>query len=215
MAAKSSGPTVDWERIEVDHRIGAKSLREIAAEHGISHVAIQKRAKKLGWTRDLSAKVKARADALVTKAAVTTQVNNEAKVTEQVAVEVEATMQARIRLAHRSDIGKGKGLAMKLLAELEHQTGNQDLYEQLADLMLDPPSDEDSAAAQTRYRKQREAFDRALGLGGRQDTLKKWAETMRILIDKEREAFGMTGAPPPSTYEQTLREAIEEARAGL
>jgi hypothetical protein len=40
----------DWERIEADYRAGLLSVREIAAAHGVSHTAIQKRAKsrKLG-----------------------------------------------------------------------------------------------------------------------------------------------------------------------
>ena len=42
----------DWERIEFDYRAGVRSLREIAGEHGISHVAINKRAKRDGWERE-------------------------------------------------------------------------------------------------------------------------------------------------------------------
>lgn len=41
----------DWEKIELDYRAGIKTLREIAADHGISHQAINKRAKRDGWAR--------------------------------------------------------------------------------------------------------------------------------------------------------------------
>ena len=44
----------DWERIELDYRAGIKTLRQIADENGISHGAINKRAKRDGWERDLS-----------------------------------------------------------------------------------------------------------------------------------------------------------------
>ena len=41
----------DWERIEFDYRVGLKTLRQIAGENGISHGAINKRAKRDGWER--------------------------------------------------------------------------------------------------------------------------------------------------------------------
>ena len=44
----------DWERIELDYRAGIKTLRQIADEHGITHGAINKRARRNGWERDLS-----------------------------------------------------------------------------------------------------------------------------------------------------------------
>lgn len=35
----------DWERIELDYRAGIKTLRQTAGEHGITHGAVNKRAK--------------------------------------------------------------------------------------------------------------------------------------------------------------------------
>jgi len=51
---------IDWDRIEVDYRAGIKTLRDIAAEHSISHGAITKRCKRDGWVRDLTAKIQAK-----------------------------------------------------------------------------------------------------------------------------------------------------------
>ena len=45
----------DWLAIEGAYRAGTKSLRDLGAEHGISHAAIAKRAKKLGWVQDPTA----------------------------------------------------------------------------------------------------------------------------------------------------------------
>jgi uncharacterized protein YjcR len=67
----------DWEAIETAYRAGMMSLREIAAQHGISEGAIRKRAKRDDWSRDLAAKVKERADDLVRKAEVRKQVRTE------------------------------------------------------------------------------------------------------------------------------------------
>lgn len=69
--------TPDWEAIESACRAGLMSIREIASQHGITHGAINKRAKRDGWERDLKAKVKAKADALVSKCEVSKQVSTE------------------------------------------------------------------------------------------------------------------------------------------
>lgn len=42
----------DWERIELDYRAGILSVREIAEARGVSHTAIYKKAKTLGWERE-------------------------------------------------------------------------------------------------------------------------------------------------------------------
>ena len=63
---KPMGP--DWERIEADYRAGVLSLREVAARGGVTDGAVRKRAKKLGWSRDLTAPIRARADELIRSA---------------------------------------------------------------------------------------------------------------------------------------------------
>jgi len=69
--------TPDWEAIESAYRAGLMSIREIASQHGITHGAINKREKRDGWERDLKAKIKAKADALVSKCEVSKQVSTE------------------------------------------------------------------------------------------------------------------------------------------
>jgi DNA-binding Lrp family transcriptional regulator len=44
--------TPDWNIIEGLYKAGERSLRDIAAEHGITEGAIRARAKKQGWVRD-------------------------------------------------------------------------------------------------------------------------------------------------------------------
>lgn len=66
----------DWEAIESAYRAGLLSIREIASQHGITHGAINKRAKRDGWERDLSSKIKNKADSLVSKKEVSTQVSS-------------------------------------------------------------------------------------------------------------------------------------------
>lgn len=182
---------IDWEGIERDYRAGILSVREIAAAYGCSHVAIGKRAKTRGWVRDLSAKIQAKAEELVTKAEVTGSVTKtEQLATEREIIEANAHRIAEIRSAHRTDIRTARTLAMNLLAELEHQTGNQDLYQQLAELLIDPEEDS-SEAAKKRARDRMEAFQRAMSLGGRTKTMKDLADTLKTLVALEREAYGI------------------------
>jgi len=72
---KAKRPPVDWEAVEREYRGSILSLREIADLHpGTNHVAIARKAKKDGWERNLSEKIRAKAEALVTKQSVTADV---------------------------------------------------------------------------------------------------------------------------------------------
>lgn len=195
-------PAVDWERIEAEYRAGAKSTREMAAEHKISEGAIRKRAKRDDWTRDLSIKVRSKADALVRKALVRTEVRTESA-TESETVEVEAVVQARIRIAHRTDIARFRKLALDLLRELEAETGDLALFEQLGDILR---SEDDKGQD-----KRNDIYRKVISSAGRIDSTKKLAETLKILIGLEREAFGIGDSEksPASTGADFLRELVE------
>lgn len=112
-------PAIDWERIEADYRQGIKSVREIGAENGITHAGINKRAKKEGWDRDLSARIQAKADALVTKRQVSKEATPAKLETEKRLVEVAATAVAEVRLQHRTDIKRLREHLMVYQQELE------------------------------------------------------------------------------------------------
>lgn len=176
----------DWERIEADYRAGLLSVREIAASQGITHGAINKRAKRDGWARDLKARIQAKADALVSKREVSTAVSTKQADTERAIIEANAEAIANVRMAHRSDIRRARDLCMTLLRELQSQTGDLDLFEQLANLLH---SDEDGAQD-----KRMELFNRVLSLPGRVDSMKKLAETLKNLVGVEREAYGIAEA---------------------
>lgn len=102
----------DREAIETAYRAGVMSLREIASQHSISHVFINKRAKKEGWEKDLSAKVKAKADTLVNKREVNRQVNSKTAsqnlLTERQLIEATAEAIANVRMEHRGDIRRAR-----------------------------------------------------------------------------------------------------------
>lgn len=180
---------IDWERVELDYRAGILTLREMASLHGVSHTAIKKKADKEGWERDLSARVKAKAEALVSKELVSKEVSSEQKVTEQKHVEIGARVLANVVLEHHASIRRGRTLVMSLLSELEMQTGDISLYQQLAD-MLKFENEETSD-------KRRELLAKVIALPARTKVMKDLADSLRILVALEREAYGIGEDEPP------------------
>ena len=112
-------PAVDWEGIERDYRAGLLTLRQIGEQHGVTHGAINKRAKRDGWDRDLSAKIKAKAESLVSKQAVSKEVSKERKVSEQAIIEANAQAITNVILSHRTGIGRLRAIAESLMVKLE------------------------------------------------------------------------------------------------
>ena len=183
MANYTNNSGADWEKIEFDYRAGFLSVREIASSSGVSHVAISKKAKKEGWVRDLSAKIKAKADLLVTKSEVTSKVTKVTTAKENEIIEANAKVIADIRLSHRSDISRAKTLMLKLLEELESQTADRELYENLGEIMR---RENDKGVD-----KLNDLYKKVVGSPQRIDSMKKIAETLRYLIALERQAFGI------------------------
>ena len=178
-----------WGEIEADYRAGIKTLRVIAEEHGISHGAINKRAKRDGWDRDLSAKIRAKADALVSKSVVSSEVSKKRMDTEKAVISANAEMQAGIILAHRTDINRYRALCQNLLAQLEAETAEPGLFDGLGELLATP---DDKGMD-----KLNEAYRKAISLPTRIDGAKKLAETLKTLIGMERQAFGLGDGSGP------------------
>lgn len=192
----------DWERIELDYRAGVKSLREIAEGSGTSHVSISKRAKKLGWVRDLSAKIQAKADDLVNKASVNTPVNNASPAAERETVEAVASTQATIRLAQRADIERCRRICMGLMEELEQQSAGTDLLPEVAAILRASPAEE---LTKDQRAKLAEAAGKASSLASRSSTMRALSESLRVLVGLERQAFGIRDEmpePPAKGMEQ-------------
>lgn len=187
MAAVDKAP-VDWHRIEVDYRAGIKPLRLMAEEHGITHGAINKRAKKEGWSRDLSEKIRARAEEKVSKAAVSTEVSTQRMVTERQVVEANAQIQSDVILGHRKGLAKLGALRDKLLSEVEAITDNLELFQNLGELL-----DESGEDASGRFKsdKRNEVYRRVISMSERIDNAKKLVEIDEKVRKGEREAFGI------------------------
>lgn len=180
---KTEKAPVQWDLVEVDYRAGILSLRAIGAKYGVSDAGILKRAKKENWVRDLGAKIREKAAAKVSAAAVSKPVSIQTAAYERELVEANATLQSDIILAHRQDIQRSRRLTMRLLDELEAQTDNLDLVEQLRELVYAP---DDKGVD-----KRDELIRKVISLSSRSSTMKTLADSLKVLVGLEREAFGV------------------------
>lgn len=199
----------DWEAIERAYRAGVLSVREIAASCGVSHTAIQKRAKANGWERDLKAKIKAKADSLVAKREVATQVASRSVETEREIIEVNAEVIANIRMAHRGDISRSRRLTNKLLDELESLTDEQGTIKELIDQLKDGDHEDGEAMADVLA-----LAKKMSALPARTKTMKELAETLKTLVALERQAYDLDvkqGGSEEDTLSKLMDELSKEA----
>ena len=196
---------IDWEAVEMDYRAGLMSLREIAERHGCSHVAVAKRAKAEEWPRDLKAKIKAKADALVTKALVTKEVTEQRKFDERQTVEIEAQVQARIQIQHRADVPRARSLVLRLLAECEAQSDEPEEFVKLGELLL-------RADESGQVEKLHRAYVTAISLPQRIKGVKDLCEALRVLVELERKVFNIDASVEPDGPNRQLTDVERATR---
>lgn len=194
---------VDWEKVETSYRLGVQSIRSIAAEHGCTDTAIRLKAKEQDWTRDLSAKVKAATAELLRKDELRTalRTNPAAKATEREQIDISAKVKTDVILAHRKDIPIARALTMQMLSELQLQTSGIELLEELGEMMRNP-----NEAGQD---KRNDLYNKVIALSGRSSTLKSLADSLKVLVGLEREAFGLNEA------DASPRDALTELLQGI
>lgn len=209
MGRRSQENQIDWELIEKEFRLGQSTLRQLAASHQVQPSAISRKSKKENWIQDKREAVKLLSDAQLL-------VSNTHKATEKatptaIDIELAATVRTNIVLSHRSDAQRARVLTMSLLGELERQTDNLELFAQLGELLIDPAQDGDNAAAEARHRKRVEAFEKAMSLAGRTNTMKALAESLAKVVSIEREAFGIASDEQLGTVAANVFAGFMEA----
>lgn len=180
----------DWEGIEQQYRAGIKTLRQIAEDFGISHVAITKRAKRDNWVRDLSAKIAAAVEDKVTRAKVTKTVTKEQRVTENAIVEANAQTIAEKVLSQQRVVKKSVSFAESLLDEaIKVGVATEDL-DKLGELMAAP--DENG------HDKLNELYKKIISMPGRVDAGKKIIEMLKVAVELERKVLRIKDEPEQS-----------------
>lgn len=178
---------VDWERIEVDYRAGIKTLRDIAEEHKITHGAINKRAKRDEWVRDLTAKIQAKAAELVSKSAVSKEVSKTKRILESEIITANAVNNATIEIKQREDVTFGRGVITSLMQELKEQIDSRSELEDLGEMMRNPDAYGND--------KLNDQYMRIVSFAGRVDSAKKLADANKVQVELERRVYKIDTDP--------------------
>jgi hypothetical protein len=150
-------------------------------------VAITRRAKREGWQQNLQARIHAKAEELVTRAAVTAGVTNN-PVTEAEIVDAEGEKVAAVLLLQRKNIGRLTAIASIQMEELEASSGPEQAAK-LRDLGEMLREEDDSGRDRLN-----DVYRAVISLPERSKTAKQLADTLRIAIELERKAFKMDEA---------------------
>lgn len=176
----------DWDWIEQQYRTGIRSTREIArisTSEGrkVSHVAIEKRAKKGRWTKDLAEEVRRSVHNRLAVTAV-----NDPNARADAIVDAAAAEGAGIVQSHRSDIRSHAEIGRMLRGQLDEATRHVRELEQAA---AEQAEDEESDAGKRAAR--RAMLAKAVGLPVRATVYRDLMQAERIRITLERQAFGL------------------------
>ena len=164
----------DWEAIEREYRAGQLSVVEIGRQHGISHTAINKRAKRDGWSRDLTERVR--------KEVSTRLVSPEVSETNaREAVDLAAARGVLLVRQHRASLQKANSAIDRLLDELESHTTSIEEIEKT----IETETAGDASGAR------RAAMLKAVSLGARSSAAVALSSALRNVIPLERQAFNL------------------------
>lgn len=186
---------IDWEAMEADWRAGVKSVLQLSKEHGVSRAAILKHWDKEGVPRDLAARIEARANSLVTQAAVTREVTPESRVTERNIVEANAAVIADAVINQRADVRRARATVQRLWSLVDAEL---DYPAELAKLgaMMQAPDEFGND-------KLNEMYMAAISLPQQIKNAKLLADAIKIMIELERKVLRIDDAP----FEDDARKA--------
>ena len=195
----------DWELIEKHYRAGIKTVRQLAQEFGVSHTAVQKRATKFGWVRDLTEKIQQTAKSMVATQVVARSVATETKLTDAQTIQAYSEVIASVDMVQREDLGVALAVARSQMLEL---AGLGDprfagALQHLADQMDESTEDDDG---RVKTDKANELYRYIISLPGRVKMAKEIAGAHGVYIPLQRKVFGMDGKDSNSTpFEDMLR----------
>ena len=133
---KTTRKKYDWEAIEREYRAGQLSIREIGKKHGPTDSAIRQKAKKEGWSRDLTQDVQKRTKDKLLRTELRTPNAQE----DSAIVEEAAERGAEVVRSHRRDINDARGICGLLMTELRDSTVHN---ETIADVIEKQADDEE------------------------------------------------------------------------
>lgn len=188
---------IKWDEMESEWRAGIKPVLQLSKEYGVSRAAILKHWEREGVERDLSAKIAAKAEALVTQALVTHEVTQRRAVTEKVTIETNAQMIADKTINQREDVQRARTLVNKLFDEVSAECDNKEDFAKLGELTATP--DENGRD------RLNDAYRAAISLPERIKSAKALADALKVLIELERKVLRISDAPEQVNSTVTLK----------
>ena len=174
---------IDWEAVEREYRAGQLSVSEIGRQHDVSHTAINKRAAKEGWARDLTERVRQEVSARLVSDEVSAANAHEA-------VDLAARRGVGVVRSHRRDIGRGRDVLARLIEELDMVTAHRDEISEEIEAFTDP-GDNASEKSMASAEKRRAAMHRAVSLSTRAGAMMSLSSAMKNVVVLERQAFSL------------------------
>jgi hypothetical protein len=197
---------VDWSEVEPLYRAGVLSVSEIARQFDVTETAVRKHAKQHKWKRDLAAKVRAKTTQKLiedladgSKDGSNGSNPQRARESEEETTERAALTQVTVVRQHKTIIGDGLDLAIRMLSELKATTTHVGELE----AMLDDD------------KTKRAGMYRAISVPTRITALRDFATACRTLVGLERQAFSIVEdkEPPPAPLPEP--RTLEELRQTL
>lgn len=111
----------DWELIEREYRTGRFSLAQLEKRHGVNRSNISRRAKKHGWKKDLTDRVRERTQEKITRATLPPEAQEAYDSDDEQIVEYAANENAAVVKGHRKTLERWRNIAQRYAEILEDQ----------------------------------------------------------------------------------------------
>lgn len=170
----------DWEAIERAYRAGSLSIRTIAERQGVSDTAIRKKAKALGWARDLSGQVRKEVRSKLVRGEVRNDQGANCELDAEI-IEEAAEEGARVVRSHRRDIRKATTLANLLMDDLLSTIQRREEIEE----------DIEAETSEENNGMRRASMLAAVSLPSNSKTLFQLSSAMKNLQVLERQAYSL------------------------
>lgn len=211
MSDEADKKHVDWELIEKDYRAGIKTLRQIGEERGVSHTAIQKKAKQFGWVRDLSEKIQQKAKDKVAKQVVAKSVSKERQLSDAETVEAYSDVVASVDMIQRDDVKLAVDNSRSQLKELV-ALGMPDFQQVLEAIAEEFDESGPTANGGWKTDKVNELYRYIISLAGRVKMSKEIAASHGVYLPLQRKIFGLdTEKKSTGEFEEMLRQVQLQA----
>lgn len=195
---------VDWEAMEPHFRAGLLSYKQLGDRFGVTPAGILKHFRKLRITRDLKARIHAKAQEQVNAAAVNAEVN---KASEASTIAANANLLTSITLGQRHLTDQGVALVRRLMTELDTTMEAPEVFGQVHDLLA---AGEDPDPAQLRR-----LADLVSSLPEREKVARGLVESMNRAIAGQRRVYGMDQEQKSAEDADSFENLRDEAEAML